>query len=126
MVVTWFTHRRLNKVKDRLERDDVAREMHDKDTETIQKQYEENREIRAEKRELLRKMDEMLVQLSRIVACKHYDSCPVRPKLLDYEEVNKYQRSGIRQHRMEAQGFRKPRSSPRVEGDTDCADAEPP
>lgn len=116
-LINWLVNFKTNRRRAELDKDDVSRHMAARDNETIIELYDKNRDIL----ERLSALEEMLYKLVR---CKHYDTCPVRHKLQEYKESNRFQRN--RQSWMEQKGIRYPRSNPTKETGMDADTARPP
>lgn len=116
-IFNWYQNRKLRAVKERLDRDDIAREMREKDSETIQQLFNENK----------KQFEEILAikqLISKMVDCRYFTQCPARYELQDYKQ--KYFRQPDRQPRMAQKGIRNPRDHPDEPGRVDNPDGQPP
>lgn len=102
-LLNWLLNRRLMADRTRLDRDDIAREMRDKDSETIQELFNENKK-------LFEEVLDIKQLISKMVDCRYFTQCPARYELQDYKR--KYFRYRVRQPRMEQKGQRHPRDHP--------------
>lgn len=116
-LVNWLVTLKVSRRKAEMDKDDISRHMAARDNETIIELYDKNRNIL----ERLAALEEMLYKLVR---CKHYDECPARNRLREYQENFRYQRN--RQPPMEQKGFRYPRSNPTKEPRVDADATRPP
>lgn len=116
-IYNWWSNRKLRAIKERLDRDDIAREMREKDGDTIQQLFNENKQ-------LFEEVLNIKQLISRMVDCKYFTQCPARYELQDYKQ--KYFRQSARQPRMAQKGVRNPRDNPDEPGGVDNPDPEPP
>lgn len=116
-IFNWWSNRKLRAVKERLDRDDIAREMREKDSDTIQQLFNENKQ-------LFEEVLNIKQLISRMVDCKFFTQCPARYELQDYKQ--KYFRQSVRQPRMAQKGVRNPRDNPDEPGGVDNPDGQPP
>ena len=114
---SWLFNRKKMVARTRLDRDDIAREMREKDGETIQQLFDENKEMFKEVLAIKR-------LILKMVACKYYTQCPARYELQDYKQ--KYFNTQSGQSHMEQKGFRYPRDNPTKPGGTDDSGGQPP
>lgn len=105
--VSWLVNLKATRLKSVLDKDDISRLMAERDNETILKLYNENRNI-------LEKLASLESMLYKLVACKHYDTCPARCELQEYKASICYQRN--RQPRVAKKGERHPRDHPGFDG----------
>jgi len=115
-LINWWTNRKLISAKNQLERDNISREMREKDSKTIKELYDENRN-------LWEKFYELQRQVAKIVSCEYYINCPVRYELQDLKANSNYQRNH-RQPVMEQKGIRHPRDYPNKSGDDPDSDRQ--
>lgn len=116
-IYNWWSNRKLRAIKERLDRDDIAREMREKDGDTIQQLFNENKQ-------LFEEVLNIKQLISRMVDCKYFTQCPARYELQDYKQ--KYFRQSARQPRMAQKGVRNPRDNPDEPSGVDNPDQEPP
>lgn len=116
-IASWLVNLKVTRRRSVLEKDDVSRLMAERDNETILNLYNENRNI-------LEKLASLESMLYKLVACKHYDTCPARCELQEYKANIRYQRN--RQPRVAKKGHRHPRDHPGFGGDPDHPDGQPP
>lgn len=116
-LVNWLVNLKAVRRRAELDKDDVSRHMAERDNQTIIELYDRNRDIL----ERLAALEEVLYKLVR---CKHYDTCPARVKLREYQADRRYQRG--RQPQMEQKGVRYARSDTGKDAGVQDTAGQPP
>lgn len=103
VLLNWLAGLPLLRKKKQLEKEDVSRQMAERDNQTILWLYDQVQEFRGR----MYRLESMVEKLSN---CPHWDRCPARVLVSDYKRKYFYPKG--RQSQMEQKGIRHPRSDP--------------
>lgn len=117
VLLNWLAGLPLLRKKKQLEKEDVSRQMAERDNQTILWLYDQVQEFRGR----MYRLEGMVEKLSN---CPHWDRCPARVLVSDYKRKYFYPKG--RQHPMEQKGIRHPRSDPGEDITPANPDGQPP
>lgn len=115
--IQWLFNRRLHTAKSKRDEESVWREMYESNNQAILNLNEENRKLR----EAFARMERMVY---KTLACRFYDTCPIRFELQKYHQDTENRTA--RGTPVQRKADRYARDDPYSEGTVDNPDERPP